>query len=246
MRYNADVFLGPIEKGANDGQLGYGNNLIQALKAGVAPKARKMAPKPGAKGKTRRVKTTVIEADARNAAAAKANQAKAPNWGLFEPLRGPLSPIVDIFGPFWNSNVAVVVLSSLLFMMWLRTPSTQPKSHGLALHHLSAPERLLAYDELWAKEESELWDWLEDRVGMEGLTVPVVNTEKLNSKREKQLRQQRRRDHRDAEARLRDEKMSEREITDAIRVTQQRLETLQQVVERRRHNREQAEDERRR
>lgn len=237
---------GPIEKGANDGQLGYGNNLVQALKAGVAPKARKVSPKAGTKGKPRRVKTTVVDDESRNGAVSKASQKKEASWGLFEPLRGPLSPIVGIFGPFWNSNVAVVVLSTLLFMMWFRTPSTRPTSHGIALHHLSAPERLLAYDELWAKEESELWDWLEDRVGMEGLTVPVVDTEKLNLKREKQLRQKRRRDHRDAEARLRDEKMSEREIADAIRVTQQRLETLQQVVERRKNSRQQFEDKRRR
>ncbi|EER27331.1 hypothetical protein D8B26_006616 [Coccidioides posadasii str. Silveira] len=229
---------GPIEKGANDGQLGYGTNLIKALKAGIAPKARKLTPKGTTKSKIKRTKTTTSELDASNGGASKADRAGATSWGLFEPFRGPLSPIVDIFKPFWSSNVAAVLVCSLLLMMWLRTPPTSSiRSHGIAPHHLSVPERLLAYDELWAKEESDLWDWLEDRVGMDGLAIPAAGIENGNSK------QRRKRVHKDAEARLRDERMSEREIVDAIRVTQKRLETLQQVIDRRKLDRQRGESE---
>ncbi|KMU84757.1 GRAM domain-containing protein [Coccidioides immitis H538.4] len=230
--------IGPIEKGANDGQLGYGTNLIKALKAGIAPKARKLTPKGTTKSKIKRTKTTTSELDASNGGAYKADRAGATSWGLFEPFRGPLSPIVDIFKPFWSSNVAAVLLCSLLLMMWLRTPPTSSiRPHGIAPHHLSVPERLLAYDELWAKEESDLWDWLEDRVGMDGLAIPAAGIENGNSK------QRRKRVHKDAEARLRDERMSEREIVDAIRVTQKRLETLQQVIDRRKLDRQRGESE---
>ncbi|WEW56519.1 hypothetical protein PRK78_001965 [Emydomyces testavorans] len=235
---------GPIEKGANDGQLGYGTNLVKALKAGLAPKTRKLTPKGATKGKTKRARAAISEIDTGKGEASTADRAKVANWGLFEPLRGPLSPILDTFQPFWRSDVAVVVLCSLLFMMWYRAPSTYGLGyHGVVLHPLSVPERLVAYDELWTKEESELWDWLEERVGMDGLVIPVADTERSDSKRQQQLRQQRRRDYKDAEAKLRDERMSEREIADAIRVTQLRLETLQQAIERRKLNRKrQAED----
>ncbi|EEP79407.1 conserved hypothetical protein [Uncinocarpus reesii 1704] len=228
---------GPIEKGANDGQLGYGSNLIKAVKAGIAPKTRKVTSKGAVKGKIRRAKTVISETGSNDGESSKSVRDKAASWGLLEPLRGPLSPITDIFSPFWSPNVAIVVLCSLLFMTWFRswedigrgTVAPRTRSRGIPLHHLSIPERLLAYDELWAKEESELWDWLEDRVGMENLVIPVADTDRSYSKQA----------HRDAENRLRDERMSEREIADAIRVTQQRLETLQQVVERRKSNRRQ-------
>ncbi|KAI1921870.1 hypothetical protein LOZ60_006041 [Ophidiomyces ophidiicola] len=229
---------GPIEKGANDGQLGYGTNLIKVLKAGVAPKGRKSASKGIPKGKGKRVRTTMSGANLHDGDTSRAGKNSGGNWGLFEPLKGPLSPLVNLIRPIWSSNVAIIIGCCLLFVMWFRTPSSSSMSlHNVALHHLSVPERLLAYDELWAKEESELWSWLEERVGMDGFALPVANVGPSGSKK-----QQRKRHLKEAESRLRDEKMSEREITDAIRVTQQRLETLQRVIDKRKADRQQTGD----
>lgn len=172
--------------------------------------------------------------------ARKGEKRQSISWGLLEPLRGPLSPLLDFLRPLVSGNVAVGVICALLFTMWFRAPSTPHiGSSGVGFHYLSAPERLLAYDELWRKEESELWDWLEERVGMEGLAVPVVDTEKSNSK---EKRQQRVQDQKDLDSRLREEKMSEREIEDAIRVTQLRLDTLQHVVDQRKLDRKPSQD----
>lgn len=106
---------------------------------------------------------------------------------------------------------------------------------------LSVPQRMVAYEELWQKEESELWDWLEERVGMAGLTFPVGDDgQRSNSKPNPQHHQIQ--SQMELEARLRNEKMTEREMENAIRVTQQHLEALQQIVENRKQKRMESEE----
>ncbi|KAA8570030.1 hypothetical protein EYC84_002367 [Monilinia fructicola] len=74
--------------------------------------------------------------------------------------------------------------------------------------------RIAAYEEIWRREESELWLWLEERAGMERLReVGRMPVERL-----------------DVEDRLKSEGMEEREIEDAIRVTEERLLLLKDVV----------------
>ncbi|KAK2766101.1 hypothetical protein FQN54_007616 [Arachnomyces sp. PD_36] len=224
---------GPIEKGANDGQLSYGTDLVQCLKTRVAPKGRLGGAKGGPKsGKGRRKKGDAaekIEAAAAAGAALEASKRQSESWGLLEPLHGPLGPVVDLFRPLWTANVALVVISVLLFMVLFRRPATSPGlATGVGYPGLSVPERIVAYEEMWRREENELWDWLEERVGTNGFAFPAADRTKASEER---LRLQRRNVlGGDFEARLQEEKMTEREMTDAIRVTKERLEVLEGVI----------------
>lgn len=81
-------------------------------------------------------------------------------------------------------------------------------------------QRAVAYEELWRREESELWDWLEDRVGLDGMYAPKVDDrQKVLSAREMGRR-------------LESEGMRGREVDDAIRITEERLGALKAAVER--------------
>lgn len=160
-------------------------------------------------------------------------QPKEDNWGLFEPLRGILGPVADIAKPLLTSNLIIGVLLSLLLISWFRSspaPATSLNHAGLP-----TPERVAAYEEMWRREESGLWDWLEERVGMDGLAYPVRDD--VAAKARKQRERERALVGKSMEARLLREKMSEREVDDAIRVTQERLEALKGVVERRKARR---------
>ena len=133
----------------------------------------------------------------------------------------------------------------LLFMMWFRSPGTSSVGHaGARVPVPSFTERMVAYEELWRQEESDLWDWLEERVGMDTLSFPVADPDSERggqSGGKKQLHMRRSGSERDLESRLRGEKMTEKQIEDAIRVTHERLETLQRVVEKRKGERNMAE-----
>jgi hypothetical protein len=87
----------------------------------------------------------------------------------------------------------------------------------LGLGYFGTPERVAAYEEIWRREESELWEWLEDRVGMDRLRdvskMPI--------------------EAQDMAERLKDERMEEREMDHAIRVTEEKLKVLKKTVEKR-------------
>ncbi|PGG98735.1 hypothetical protein GX51_06666 [Blastomyces parvus] len=240
---------GPIEKGANDGQTSFGNDLVKALKVGVAPRSRGTTPPKGAgkgvKGKRKGASATELDVAASRKAASESGRPQAEDWGMLEPLRGLLGPIVNIFKPFWSGNVAAGVIAIVLVMVWFRSPPPSrlgPSGVGSPL--LSIPERIVAYEELWQREESELWNWLEERVGMDGLAYPVVNPfpssdkgDKADrSRTERQRQKQRLMSEKELEARLRNEKMTKREMENAISMTQQRLEMLKAVVKRKRED----------
>ncbi|KAL3474568.1 hypothetical protein BJX99DRAFT_231579 [Aspergillus californicus] len=218
---------GPIEKGAIDGQGAFGTDIITALKLAVAPR-RVVGVKNGAKGKSRRKKGDAVIEDAAAAAAAVtvASAQSVENWGLFEPLRGLLGPISGIFKPLWNGNIAVIVIGILLFMLFFRGPSRPPSDLGYGV-----PQRLAAYEEMWRKEESELWNWLEDRVGMDGLAVPILNKIPDSPILRTGRRLQGERELRDS---LSEETLSDREMDHAIRSTRDRLDTLERILTNRR------------
>ncbi|KAL4819398.1 hypothetical protein BDW67DRAFT_129948 [Aspergillus spinulosporus] len=223
---------GPIEKGAIDGQGTFGTDLIAALKTAVAPRGR-AAGKSGAKGKGRRKKGDGLseEAAAVDAKSMSDASAKKPeSWGIFEPLRGVLGPVTGIIEPLWNGNVAVLVIGFLLFLLFFRQPSQPPNlSPGMGYAGYSVPQRLAAYEEMWRREESELWHWLEDRVGLDGIAVPTVNRQS-----ETRTPNRRSQGERELKASLSEETLSDREMDHAIRSTRERLDTLERILHQRR------------
>lgn len=141
---------------------------------------------------------------------------RTENWGLLEPLR-IFAPAVDIIKPLLTGNILYGLLVGLLVASWFQFgfSGNRGGSKDLRMGFFSSPERLAAYEEIWRREESELWDWLEERVGREHLRD--VGKMPIEAKK--------------VEDRLKEERMDEREVEDAIRVTEERLKVLKDVVE---------------
>lgn len=156
-----------------------------------------------------------------------AAEQKPSDWGLFEPLHTLLRPLIHIFGPFMTAQTVVAVLLALLLYTWFNPPL---RSKGLDSRFpaYTSPQRLAAYEELWRREESSLWDWLEDRAGLDGVYGAMGGKTGGDDRRDRQ----RVLAARDMGKRLDDEGMSERQIDEAIRVTHERLEALREAVAR--------------
>ncbi|KKY16470.1 putative gram domain containing protein [Diplodia seriata] len=225
---------GPIEKGTNDGQTQYAKDLVAGLKAAVSAKGpSKGGAKGGKKGGKRR-KEASSPARAEAAAASPAAADKGSNWGLLEPLHGPLRPVTDMLPDFISAQVVIAFLLFLMFISWLRSPSSSARggygAHGsLGVPGLATPARIIAYEEMWRREESELWDWLEERVRMDRAAAgtPLQSQSSSTSTRKQQVKQM-------GERLDSDVRMNQRQIEEALRVTQERLEVLKEAVEKKR------------
>ena len=156
------------------------------------------------------------------------------SWGLLEPFRDMLGPIVNVFKPF-AGTMAVAIIVILLCIIWFRRPVRGPAG-GVGHPDYSRSARLAAYEEMWQTEESELWSWLENRVGVDGLALKDELKQKGNeassqTAKARAKKRQKTLGSRGVEARLREERMTQREMEDAIRVTQERLEVLRGAIE---------------
>ncbi|KAI9758084.1 MAG: hypothetical protein M4579_003215 [Chaenotheca gracillima] len=239
---------GPIEKGAIDGQGTYASDLVAAIKTSVTSKLSAAA---GAAKKTlRRRKKDVSDSAAKamgrdkvgtRGAAGSRSQSQEKSWGLLEPLHGPLGPVVDLLRPLLTSTAALVLMTFVLALMWmLKSPSTAIGPGGAfnsrSLLGLTTAERIAAYEEIWRREESQLWDWLEERIGLDGLALG------REEHAGRSLQQQRKRSafydalKTDGDAATesrgptRKQSMSEREVAEAIRITQERLDDLKGIL----------------
>ncbi|KAI9731747.1 MAG: hypothetical protein M1834_004536 [Cirrosporium novae-zelandiae] len=230
---------GPIEKGAYDGQISFANDLTKALRGAVTTRARG-ATTSSKKGKSKKKKDDGLGAEdvkAAEEAPAPAVPAPVEDWGLFEIFRPFLSPVVDILRPLVSGNVATIVFMIMfvaLLLNWFKGPVPPPQGTGFGLLAglPATPERIAAYEEMWRTEESILWDWLEDRTKMNGFLYPVnVNGDDLFSRLGKTRGNIVPRQEEGLEARLARESMSQRELMEAIRVTQERLDALKNIVD---------------
>ncbi|KAJ5177048.1 uncharacterized protein N7482_002925 [Penicillium canariense] len=227
---------GPIEKGATDGQTSFGTELVKALKVGVVPRVRTNG---AGKAKGRRKKGDVGANDDAAVASLKAvvdpTSGQAESWGLFEPVRPILEPVTSMLKPLWSGNIAILLVGILLYMAFFRTPSTSSRlGHDIGFTGLSLPQRLAAYEEMWQREESELWNWLEDRVGMDGMAFPVLHHRTSEAYASRRSTRASPADERDLIARLREEQVSDRDMDHAIRTTRQRLDILEEIMSNRR------------
>ncbi|KAF2648021.1 hypothetical protein K491DRAFT_699232 [Lophiostoma macrostomum CBS 122681] len=219
---------GPIEKGANDGQISYANSIVAALKATISSKAPSKAPgKPG-KGK-RRTKTQgldeTIPAPAISGPVTTA-AAKDTSWGLFEPVRAIFGPIADILGSIIDAKMLAGIFFILLIWTWFfRSPS-----HSASLTHpytLTPAHRMAAYEQIWQAEEAELWRWMEERVALDRVHQAAGRVQHIQNLQE----------------RLKEESMTDRQVDEAIRVTEERLLSLKRAVGRERGSKGKTENE---
>lgn len=159
-------------------------------------------------------------------------QQQHDSWGLFEPLHGILGPVVDICSPIINPNMIIGLLLFIILVNWLRGPKVA-SSGSLGYPGMSTPQRIAAYEEIWRKEESDLWDWLEERIGMQGIAYPDSSNDRevvaqARRQRETTLK------GKGMRKALADVKMSDREVDHAIKVTEERLEVLKRAVDEKR------------
>ncbi|KAI4129425.1 MAG: hypothetical protein LQ338_002265 [Usnochroma carphineum] len=229
---------GPIEKGANDGQQTYANDLVKALKAGVGSRAR--AGTVGSKLKKGKRRKGEGDAEREPSATDKATDTTSakpdPDWGVLEPLHGILGPVFDPISSMISSNMIIGLLVFLLLISWFRGPKARHASSQIGFASMTSPERVAAYEEIWRTEESELWKWLEDRMGMVDASYPPASGYKspaqIRTQRDRHLRSQ------GFKARIADEGMEEREVEHAIRVTEEKLDALKAAVQKKRRRKE--------
>lgn len=164
---------------------------------------------------------------------------QSEDWGLLEPLRGPLGPICDIMKPLISTNLVITVLCLTILLIWYRSSSGRTVS-GVGYPHPSHADRLVAYEEMWHKEESELWEWLEDRIGLDTIMLETSSEQADGKRRSKKsakdgVLKERRKvlKGRDIEAKVREEKMGQREMESMVRIADERLSVLKSVLDKR-------------
>lgn len=174
------------------------------------------------KTKGKRKKTIEsIDSPPTSASLNKAAASKPASWGPLEPLHAILGPSGDILGSLGNVTTMLAVLLLIVTILWLRSPSKSSTAQGTFM----TPQRLTALEEMWRKEESELWNWLDDR-----LKLDEVYSSGHAAPSPQQILRGREFDSKVSET----PEMSERQVDNAIRVTEEKLASLKGVVERKR------------
>lgn len=219
---------GPIEKGVNDGQAQYCKELFASVKAAVTTRARSGTLTNGGKGKKKGKKSRAsLNANEASDVASKQAVASKVSWGPLEPVRSALEPVLDILKPVLTGNVMYGLLVGLLVASWFGfgfSPSKPAGGFGGGaggrgeIMDLYGPFRLAAYEEMWRREESELWEWLEERTGLGQMDSDKHGIRKRAV------------EPRTLQERMRESKMDTREVQEAIRVTEEKLKVLRQVV----------------
>jgi hypothetical protein len=134
--------------------------------------------------------------------------------------------VLDIIMPLLTGNVVYGLLVGLLVATWFGFGFTTSRGRAAIPYGPGYPERVAAYEEMWRREESELWDWLDERVGLERLNDGNLPMRK------------RAMEPRTVEEKLREERMDEREVEAAIRVTEEKLKVLKGVMEKKKDGKE--------
>ncbi len=200
--------------------------------AGLRAAVTKPALRPSTPGKTGKVKTkrrkddnadTSHDTAAHPGAGSDAGSGvRQTTWGFLEPLRPILALLSDAIGPIARTPV-MVLLAVLLTWLWMR-PSAQPGLAPMGMPGLTTPARLAAYEDMWRGQESELWGWLEERVGA------PVGGEKTNRRDDAKRKEA----DRLLARKTQDEGLTDKQIREAIRVTEERLAALKEAVQKRR------------
>ncbi|EQL02525.1 GRAM domain containing protein [Ophiocordyceps sinensis CO18] len=212
---------GPIEKGVSDGQTQYCKDLFAALRSSVSSRSRLVATPngpPRIRKKPKRGKA-LQSADGDSEGGGGPSHTAAKNWGLLEPVRGLVEPCVDVVRPLLTGNVMYGLLVGLLVAMWFgfgSAPSKSSATYGPGVGFYS-PYRVAAYEEMWR---------LEERVGLDRLGSEGPHARKKTP------------EPRIIEEKLKEGRMDEMEVEEAIRVTEEKLKVLRAVVSKTSRNQE--------
>lgn len=219
---------GPIEKNVNDGQAKFCEELFASVKAAVTTRGRSNTLTNGGKGKKKGKKGRAsLTANEASDVSSKKTVASKVNWGPLEPVRGIMEPILDIIKPILTGNVMYGLLVGLLVASWFGfgfSPSKPAGGFGAGaggrgeMMDMYGPFRLAAYEEMWRREESELWEWLEERTGLGQMESDSHGVRKRAV------------EPRTMQERVREARMDAREVQEAIRVTEEKLKVLRQVI----------------
>jgi hypothetical protein len=184
---------------------------VSAAKAGPA-----RVPGKGVKGKKRSKGNLLDDAPIPTTAPVPTSQAKQSNWGLLEPLRGLLGPFADILESIFTPQIIIIILGALLVYTWF----SRGTSTATGPNQWSTAQRQVAYEEIWRQEESDLWNWLEERVALDRVhsSVSGARTQPVD----------------DTQKPLAPQNMQAQEMDEAIRVTEERLKALKDAVTRER------------
>lgn len=179
----------------------------------MSAKAVSKVPGKGPKAKKRSKAQALEDAPTPSTVgASEATKAKEKNWGIFEPIRGLLGPVADIVEGLFDSKV----IAGVLFILLIWSLFFRSRSTSLSQPHTPA-QRIAAYEQIWQTEEAELWKWMEERVALD--RVHEATGRKIQQAREMQDK-------------LVDHSMTDRQVDEAIRVTEERLEALKHAVKR--------------
>lgn len=222
---------GPIEKGALDGQIQYGDDLLKTLKGTLGRSRAATTGSRAIKGKKKRKSSKKEKNDA-----VQAETKQEENWGPFEVVRPLFAPVVDPLRPFIRTNFVVSILVVVVLWMWFRGSGSR---YGTALSHFERVDHVMVYEDIWRREESELWDWLEERAGVDSSIIRSTLKEASGTNKEDKQRAKQRQKllkSKDMQSRVREEKKSMKEMEEAVRMTQERLDSLRRALEQRRNS----------
>lgn len=145
---------GPIEKGAQEGQVQAAKELSDAIKKELQPRHKKPKKKSG---KKRGSKTRGPSRD--NLDTLNREQASS---GLIVTIVQRIMSMFRSFtdgSSFWKSSILIFlcIFFALLIQRLLFLPSGRPSKKDL----------MMKWNTLWELEERDLWIWMEDRVDYE-------------------------------------------------------------------------------
>ena len=230
---------GPIEKGAQDGQTNFSKSFVAALrrefsasaagkKSGKAGKRKRRADKDAAEGTT--------SAAAPAAAAAKASES---SWGLLSPVKPVFDIFTSILGDIPGMIVGILVLCGGMWLAittlssWRRQP--MPGARGPYSHYHS--NNMALWNEMWIKEETAIWDWLDDRSRVRQILDGDIVSSEDNDRVQKQRMHDMEKHLTHTESYY---QWEDQRIEEAIRQTEQKLEALKDVVQARKEKRKHA------
>lgn len=202
----------------NDGQSSYARDFVAYLKAAVSSRRTNNNVSRGkSKKKSRKSKESKDILPDNNSVPKE--KVQPSNWGYMEPIRAIFEALFDIVKPLVGESVLYALLALLILAACYRFglfSRASDSGHNIGRNsYVQTPGRLVAYDEMWRNEESELWEWLETRLGSDGFG----DLSKLGSQRKVYM------------DKLKDSRMGDREVEAAIRVTQDKLDLLRGLME---------------